>query len=82
MARGMGVEKNVHIENWAAFRENCEHVFKFSKANWARLFVYGFGVPIGIYFLTIQEFKTEGHTVGEGPERFGMKRKYLGSGDE
>lgn len=49
MAGGMGVRKNVHIEQWAGYRENCEHVFKFSKANWARFAVFGIAVPVGLY---------------------------------
>lgn len=55
MAGGMGVRKNVHIEEWAAFRENCEHVFKFSRANWARLAVFGFAVPAVAYYAITKE---------------------------
>lgn len=55
MVGGMGVRKNVHIEEWAAFRENCEHSFKFSRANWARLGVFGFAFPIGVYILISRE---------------------------
>lgn len=55
MAGGMGVRKNVHIEEWASFRENCEHVFKFSKANWARLAVFGIAVPVGLYVWITKE---------------------------
>lgn len=51
----MGVRKNIHIEEWASFRENCEHVFKFSKANWARLAVFGVGVPVLAYVLITKE---------------------------
>lgn len=55
MAGGMGVRKNVHIENWASFRENCEHVFKFSKSNWARLAVFGIALPVAFYRLIVNE---------------------------
>jgi hypothetical protein len=46
---GFGTRKNIHIENWAAFRENCEYSFKFNRANWARFFVFGIGVPVLAY---------------------------------
>ncbi|PXF40322.1 hypothetical protein BWQ96_09978 [Gracilariopsis chorda] len=78
MAGGMGVRKNVHIEEWAGFRENCEHVFKFSKANWARLAVFGIAVPVGLYVWITKEMLSEGHSVGLGPERLGYQRKYMG----
>lgn len=55
MAGGMGVKKNIHIEQWAAFRENCEYVFKFSKANWARFAVFGIAVPVGMYIAMTKE---------------------------
>ncbi|CAN8064361.1 unnamed protein product [Agarophyton chilense] len=78
MVGGMGVRKNVHIEEWASFRENCEHAFKFSRANWARLAVFGFAVPIGLYVWITKEMLCEGHSEGLGPERFGYQRKYMG----
>lgn len=56
MVGGMGVRKNVHIENWASFRENCEYAFKFSRANWARIAVFGVAVPICAYKLIVYEF--------------------------
>lgn len=56
MPGGMGVKKNIHIEEWASFRENCEHVFKFSKANFARLAVFGIAVPVGMYYWITYEF--------------------------
>lgn len=46
----MGVQKNVHIENWAGFRENCEHVFRFSRGNIAKFLTFGVGVPLAIYY--------------------------------
>jgi hypothetical protein len=46
---GFGTQKNVHIENWAAFRENCEHSFKFTRSNWAKFLVFGIGVPFLAY---------------------------------
>jgi hypothetical protein len=49
LGMGFGTRKNIHIENWAAFRENCEYSFKFSRANWARLFVFGIGFPVLAY---------------------------------
>jgi hypothetical protein len=55
MAGGMGVRKNVHIENWAAYRENCEHVFKFTRGAWARLAIFGFAVPYAAYRAIIYE---------------------------
>lgn len=51
----MGVRKNIHIENWAGFRENCEHVFKFSKSNWARFAVFGVALPVAFYKLIVYE---------------------------
>lgn len=55
MAGGMGVRKNIHIENWASYRENCEHYFKFSRGNWTRLAIFGFGVPIAAYLAITSE---------------------------
>ena len=46
----MGVQKNVHIENWAGFRENCEHVFRFSRGNIAKFLAFGVGVPLALYY--------------------------------
>lgn len=56
MVRDMGVRKNIHIENWASYRENCEHYFKFSRGNWARLAVFGIAVPIACYMGTVYQF--------------------------
>lgn len=56
MVRDMGVKKNIHIENWASYRENCEHYFKFSQANWRRLAVFGFAVPVLLYIGITNEF--------------------------
>lgn len=55
MAGGMSVRKNVHIESWAAFRENCEHSFRFTRGAWARFAVFGIGVPYAAYRLIIYE---------------------------
>lgn len=52
---GMGVRKNVFIEEWAGRRENLEHVFRYSKGNWARLAVFGIGVPLAVYHCTCSE---------------------------
>jgi hypothetical protein len=41
-----GLRKNIHIENWMSFRENCELYFKFSRANWARFLTFGVAVPV------------------------------------
>ncbi len=56
MVRDMGVRKNIHIENWASYRENCEHFFKFSRANWARFAVFGIIVPVALYKGIVTEF--------------------------
>lgn len=55
MAGGMGVRKNEHIEHWAWRRENAEFFFKYSRANWARLAVFGFGVPLAVYHIIVNE---------------------------
>lgn len=59
MAGGMGVQKNSFIEAWASRRENLEHHFKYSRGNWARLIVFGFGVPIAIYVMATKEMVSE-----------------------
>lgn len=51
----MGVKKNVHIENWASFRENCEHVFEVSLKNLGIFGVAGVAVPYCIYQSIIHE---------------------------
>lgn len=51
----MGAKKNVHIENWASFRENCEHVFQVSLKNLGIFAVAGVAVPYGIYQAIINE---------------------------
>lgn len=51
----MGAKKNVHIENWAAFRENCEHVFEVSLKNLSIFGVAGVAVPYLIYRTIIDE---------------------------
>lgn len=56
MVRDMGVRKNIHIEDWASRRENLEHVFKYTKGNWARLAVFGIAVPILFYKGICSEF--------------------------
>lgn len=56
MVRDMGVRKNIHIEDWASRRENLEHVFKYSKGNWARLAVWGVAVPFLFYKGICAEF--------------------------
>ncbi|CDF33823.1 unnamed protein product [Chondrus crispus] len=79
MVGGMGVRKNIHIEEWAAFRENCEHVFKFSRGNWARLAVFGFAVPALAYYGITRELRLEGHPVGNNPRRQGAQFRYFAS---
>jgi hypothetical protein len=81
MAGGMGVRKNVHIEHFASYRENLEHVFKFSRGNWARLAVFGIAVPIFLYNAITGELETPGQSVGRGPEKFGLRRHYMGRKD-
>lgn len=52
----MGVRKNPFVEEWAYKRENSEiYLFKYSRANWARLAVFGIGVPVGLYYLITSE---------------------------
>lgn len=51
----MGVKKNIHIENWAGFRENAEHYFKYNRSNFARLAIFGIGVPVGFYVWITKE---------------------------
>lgn len=80
MAGGMGVRKNIHIENWASYRENCEHYFKFSRGNWTRLAIFGFGVPIAAYLAITSELRIRGHPVGA--EGLRGQFKYLGDNPE
>ncbi len=56
----MGVKKNVHIENWAGFRENCEHVFKFTRGAWAKFAVFGVAVPFVMYRAIVSEMVSSG----------------------
>jgi len=51
----MAAKKNVHIENWASFRENCEHVFEVSLKNLSIFGVAGVAVPYCIYRTIIDE---------------------------
>jgi len=51
----MAAKKNVHIENWASFRENCEHVFEVSLKNLSIFGVAGVAVPYCIYRTVIDE---------------------------
>jgi len=51
----MAAKKNVHIENWASFRENCEHVFEVSLKNLSIFGVAGVAVPYCIYRAIIDE---------------------------
>lgn len=55
MAGGMSVTKNKFIEEWAYKRENAEKYFKYSRANWARLAIFGFAVPFAVYNLITSE---------------------------
>lgn len=76
----MGAKKNVHIENWASFRENCEHVFQVSLKNLGIFAVAGVAVPYGIYQAIINEqmHKEE----GRGTDQFvGHTRRFLGGGE-
>jgi hypothetical protein len=78
MAGGMGVRKNVHVENFAAHRENLEKMFKFTRGNLARMAIFGIAVPVLAYKAICGEMETPGHAVGRGPERFGLPRRYFG----
>lgn len=55
MAGGMGVRKNVHIEEWVARRENLEQYFKFTRGAWARFAVFGIAVPYFAYRSIVYE---------------------------
>jgi hypothetical protein len=55
MTAGMGVRKNVHIEDWVAKRENLEMYFKFTKGAWARFAVFGIAVPYAAYQAIVYE---------------------------
>lgn len=55
MTGGMGVHKNVHIEEWVAKRENLEQFFKFTKGAFARFAFFGIAVPYGAYRAIIYE---------------------------
>lgn len=76
----MGVKKNVHIENWASFRENCEHVFEVSLKNLGIFGVAGVAVPYCIYQSIIHEQMHREE--GRGTERYvGHTRRFLGGGE-
>lgn len=61
MAGGMSVTKNKFIEEWAYKRENAEKYFKYSRANWARLAIFGFAVPFAVYNLITSEMVRSFH---------------------
>lgn len=62
----LGVKKNVHIEEWASFRENCEHVFQVSLKNLGVFAVAGVGVPYCVYRAIIHEQVRCGPLAGAG----------------
>ncbi|KAI3943169.1 hypothetical protein MKW92_030431 [Papaver armeniacum] len=41
MGGGMEVNKNTHIEDWNAFRENLEHKFRWNRRNFAIIGLFG-----------------------------------------
>ncbi|OSX75292.1 hypothetical protein BU14_0242s0011 [Porphyra umbilicalis] len=76
----MAAKKNVHIENWASFRENCEHVFEVSLKNLSIFGVAGVAVPYCIYRTVIDEQMHKEQ--GRGAEQYiGHTRRFLGGGE-
>jgi len=74
MAGGMSVKKNVHIENWASYRENSEHFIKWNGRTLLKMGVFGVVVPVLLYRAIVFDLSTVEQ--GRGPEQFKRERSY------
>ncbi|KAJ7545361.1 hypothetical protein O6H91_09G116800 [Diphasiastrum complanatum] len=57
MAGGMEVKKNVHVEEWGAYRENLEKAFRFNRRTIGYGLCFGIAVPLILYKGILAEFK-------------------------
>ncbi|KAI3866968.1 hypothetical protein MKX03_022011 [Papaver bracteatum] len=56
MGGGMEVNKNTHIEDWNAFRENLEHKFRWNRRNFAIIGLFGIAIPVLVYKGIVRDF--------------------------
>ncbi|ERM94623.1 hypothetical protein AMTR_s00011p00166210 [Amborella trichopoda] len=56
MGGGMEVNKNKHIENWNAARENLELGFRWTRRNLALVGIFGIALPVLVYKGIVKEF--------------------------
>ncbi|KAJ7545360.1 hypothetical protein O6H91_09G116800 [Diphasiastrum complanatum] len=59
MAGGMEVKKNVHVEEWGAYRENLEKAFRFNRRTIGYGLCFGIAVPLILYKGILAEFGFE-----------------------
>ncbi|KAJ7545362.1 hypothetical protein O6H91_09G116900 [Diphasiastrum complanatum] len=70
MAGGMEVKKNVHVEEWGAYRENLEKAFRFNRRTIGYGLCFGIAVPLILYKGILAEFHKQDHEAGRAPRKF------------
>eukprot|EP00854_Cymbomonas_tetramitiformis_P006154 gene6154-7379_t len=55
MGGGTGIKTNVHLENWAHYRETVELYFKWKKSL-PKVLVWGVVVPVITYGVVVSDF--------------------------
>ncbi|XP_011623494.1 uncharacterized protein LOC18422596 [Amborella trichopoda] len=70
MGGGMEVNKNKHIENWNAARENLELGFRWTRRNLALVGIFGIALPVLVYKGIVKEFHMQDMEAGRSPRKF------------
>ncbi|XP_043712195.1 uncharacterized protein LOC122660985 [Telopea speciosissima] len=70
MGGGMEVNKNRHIEDWNAARENLEHNFRWTRRNFALVGIFGIALPVLVYKGIVKEFHLQDEEYRRPPRKF------------